>query len=421
MQSDIFLNSDIWIKICDIIGLQNMIKMGQVSKKFVTLTQSNKWNFTYGASKKINKIVYNYNIRKVQLNECDVDILTIKYINNMNVEHLELRNCEIFVEDVSPIIHSVTNLTIDAKHTVTKIIQFFDKLESLNIYRLHISDEYFSNINFQNIKSLDIVQCPYITDVGLETISNIMVRKLERLKIFGCDRITVYGVLNVIKYDTIKYLDLSYLSALQICKHLTTYKFLEHLHLCGQISDSDLQYISKFRSRLKYLEINSNQITDYGIKSLKNMDIGQLTLYARNVTDKSLKYIGHIPYLYFERARVLGVGLKYLSKCYEFLVGNSIISSIDCLKYFDNVQIVSLESCTITDENLKYLNTPTIRKELCLYCCDNITNLGLVFVGKWQSIDIDECKQIKAFTYTGTYQQVAEEIMRQYVVTYMSL
>uniref|UniRef100_A0A6C0C5Z4 Uncharacterized protein n=1 Tax=viral metagenome TaxID=1070528 RepID=A0A6C0C5Z4_9ZZZZ len=328
------------------------------------------------------------------------------------------------VDDNLSFVHSVKSLTIvtlGSFTTIDKLLEFFDNLESLKIYSLDIPDNKLNDINFKNIRSLSLCDCENITDVGLVAISKAITSKLDSLTIFECDKITKDGVLNLISSDTTKFLYLKGPAVIKICGHLNTYKFLEHLHLCGNIYDSDLHDLFKFRSSMKHLEIGGWNITNYGIKSLQNIDIQHLSLYAcSDVDDKSLKYVGHIPTIYF-CGNILGDGLKYLSKCHEFLATNSICRTIDCFRYFDDIQILILDGCPIINEHLKYLNTPSIRKELNIYHCRHITNKGLVFVGKWQSIDVDNCDKIEPFKCSGTHQEVADEIMRRYTNTYLQL
>jgi len=422
MQSDIYLNTDIWIYILHFLKLYDVFKIERVSKKFTIIAQTATWNFEYRANKNINESIYKYNIKKFYLSECDFNVRLLKHINDTHVSQLCLIECVLMVGDDLHI-HSVTDLTLDGYTLFThNIIKLFDNLTSLNIYRVDISDDDFLDINFRNIKHLDLIRCPNITDIGLKNISTTSAgNKFERLKIFQCHQITNSEILHITSSDVTTNIFLSDNAAIRICKHLNTYNFLEYLELDGDvINDFDLKDISKFTFSLKYLHINSNQITDRGMKFLKKSNIQNLILYRCAITDKSIKYIGHIPQLELVLCNVLGDGLKYLSTCHTISLDHHLLMPpIDCFKYFNNIQILSLDNIPITNKHLKYLNTPTIRKELSIYECHFITNKGLIFVGKWQSIDIDVCDKIKSFEYKGSYQEVAEEIMRQYICTYM--
>uniref|UniRef100_A0A6C0C6P5 Uncharacterized protein n=1 Tax=viral metagenome TaxID=1070528 RepID=A0A6C0C6P5_9ZZZZ len=85
MQSDIYLNKDIWTNILYFAGLYNMLKMELVAKKFIEITQTHVWNFKYEANRKFDEGMQKYRIQKMFLDSCDIDALLMKYIDTMNV------------------------------------------------------------------------------------------------------------------------------------------------------------------------------------------------------------------------------------------------------------------------------------------------------------------------------------------------
>ena len=55
----------------------------------------------------------------------------------------------------------------------------------------------------------------------------------------------------------------------------------------------------------------------------------------------------------------------------------------------------------LDDENLKFLSTPTIRTSLYIANCPNITNRGLLCIGKWLHVEIEDCFRINNIDCRG--------------------
>jgi len=148
--------------------------------------------------------------------------------------------------------HETTYLEYMAWTQASRCLGFEQKplmaVESADLSNSHVTDEqlYELAINFPNLKKLNLTNCSYVTDNGLERIRWL---SLNSLNLSNCNQFT-HDVLGKLTRFWLK---------------------LESINLsgCRQFTDSDLKNLLSYIPDLKYLNISGcTEITNAGLKRL---------------------------------------------------------------------------------------------------------------------------------------------------------
>jgi F-box/leucine-rich repeat protein 14 len=199
-----------------------------------------------------------------------------------------------------------------------------------------------------NLESLNLSGCYNLSDFALESAFSKEVPSLKVLNLSLCKDVTDSSLRRItINCRNVEVLDLAG---------------------CSKITNHSLFYISMLK-KVKKLNLRScRQISDYGIGDLCNISVQENT---RSLEDLCLQ---DCQKLSDESLRHISAGLPNLDK-------------------------INLSFCvSITDTGLKSLSKLTTLRDLNLRSCDNISDIGVGFLGEnglnLHSLDVSFCANI---------------------------
>ena len=321
-----------------------------------------------------------------------------------------------------------------------KTMKSFDYMENFNFYKNNISDVFLSysfNIYFlitqysqitdiglsylKSSKEINISGCTKITNEGLYYLKNI-----KSIVISNCRQITDEGISN---FKNLISIDLT--NCIEITdKTLFYLKNIKQIILngCNKITDNGLEYIQNAQ---KVSIKNCDNITDKGVSFLKAItiffdncikitnnglyflpNIKEISLVNCNITDEGIKYLKNIDYLNISNCiQITDKGLSYLENVKKIKLSNCKkitkigIQKLQKLKYlifhnydlqyfeiFSSLKSLDLKYCsTIRDIHFVYFKNIEI---IGLSCCQYITGEGFINLNKVKQLDISECSLI---------------------------
>ncbi|GLJ38502.1 hypothetical protein SUGI_0784590 [Cryptomeria japonica] len=259
----------------------------------------------------------------------------------------------------------------------------------------------------QNLKSLKLVKCKQITDMGLGCIA-VGCNKLQTLNLKWCVGVTDLGVeLVAVKCKELRNLDLSYLQITNKClESLTRLCHLENLALVGCVSVGDKGLIYLKNKSLQGLDVSKcRNISSTGIINLASVspELRQLTLaYCIPITSDlaNSQTFDRLQIVKFDGCKISSTALASVGRSCKYL------------------RELSLSKCIgVTDEELKgFLTYCRELNKLDLTCCCDLTDVALSAVAMscryLSSLKIESCHLVteKSLTMLGEGCPFLEEL-----------
>lgn len=326
------------------------------------------------------------------------------------IHHLDLSFCsQITDESLGHVAHIIGNglLSINLSKLwtfthlgIAKLVESCQFLAEVDLsYCTEFTDYAAEAIaRARNLKSLKLVKCKQITDMGLVCIA-VGCRKLQTLNLKWCVGVTDLGVeLVSVKCKELRNLDLSYLQITNKClESLKRLTHLENLALVGCVNVGDEGLIHLRNKSLQGLDVSKCcNISSTGIINfaIVTPELHQLTLaYCIPITSDlaSSQTFDGLQIIKFDGCKISSTALKSLGKSCKYL------------------RELSLSKCIgVTDEELKgFLAYCRELNKLDLTCCRDLTDVALSTVARscryLSSLKIESCHLVteKSLTMLG--------------------
>lgn len=303
------------------------------------------------------------NLEKLHLYGKGITGTCFPYLTNL--QDLSMNYCNDLLQGQLGYLTNLTSLRIDhynqsLDHDFAKLI----KLQKLHIRECQITDDTFAYLT--NLRKLNVRICPQITGRGFEYLTNLNTLELYRCGITN-ENFDHLSNLQHLECSSSNYSDssLAYLTSLKTLAlnyngqiHGVFIPYLTQLYAlnlsgCDQISDYALGQIGTLKT-IEYLNLSHcHAVTNEGIISLSNCDqLSMLSLDGCNITDPGVRHLGKI-----KKLRKLS-----LNGCY--ITGKNFFA----LKNLHSLDLTNVP--WITDRGMKYL---TNLNTLILSPCHQIT------------------------------------------------